>query len=403
MAQQLQSIKSLSSAKDKKLYIETLQKIYEELNNMSKIRSFALDNQRQHKIRITRLVINGKVNPKVTTWLNKNAKYDIVGIDDVPKDVIKRLKYGSNYLTKSDRKILRMLRKINKNRSEKDLIKDLSGNEKILNIKDYNKWIKNKNKYDIQDLDTIPTSVAGKAASVIQKQNKTLSKKKKYSRLSSTTRGVFVRSINSLTGDIKSRNIRINRLIKGTSAANMTIAHEIGHSYDLMKNNFKKPSNEVIEDMKKLAGKINKPAIPFDEWDKIKEDEAKFKLVNKSVKAYMKYRTSSKELFADSFAYLVYNPSYVKKNAKSFYNYVIKRQPKLKTIIGKSSRKVITNIVKRTKGDKKYLSKERIKNNILKYREVLNNLKNRKKIGKVTLTKIKKIENKIKELNIKLK
>lgn len=397
MVKKIQKITELKTKKEKELYKKVLGDIIEVLNDFNKIRSLSLDRTKQHKEVITKLIINGKVNPKVKEWLNKNSKYDIAEIDDVPADVIRRLKYGRNYLSKKERKLINELKKKNFKRPTKSLIKDLLNDNKVVNLKDYKLWLKNPKKYDLLGVDTIPLSVVGKTATQIQKNYGTISKKKKYSRLSSSTKGVFI-SPRNFEEEKKRRYVRINRIIKGTQQGQYTTAHEIGHSYDLLKNKFKKPSQRVIEDMIKIADKFNITGSMFTlkQYNNLSSNEIK-QLPN-SINKYFKYRLSPKELFADSFAYLLYNPKYVKRNSNNFYNYVIKLEPKLKKLIGTERYKQVERIVKNTKKDKKFMAKEKVRVQKKKLNEELKKLKSRKRIGKKTKEKILSIQKKIKSL-----
>lgn len=397
MAKKLQTIKQLKTAQERAIYKKALKDILENLNNFMKFRSFATDRTRQHKKVINKIVINGKLNPQVREWLLDNKKYDIAQIDDVPADIIKNLKYGKRYLAKKERQILNKLKKENFKRPTKQLIKDLLSDEKVVNLSDYKKWVKNPKKYDLLGVDTIPLSVAGKTASEIQKLYGTTPKKKKYSRLASSTRGVFVSPRNF--EEIKGRRyIRINRIIKGTAQGQMTTAHEIGHSYDLLKNKFKKPSKSVIDDMIKIADKFNTANELFTLKQYSNLDSMKKAQLPKPLRSYYSYRLSPKELFADSFAYLVYNPSYVKKNARNFYNYVLKLDSRIGKLIGKERYKQVERIVKNTKGDKAFKEKERKRLLIKKYQEEVKKLKSRKRIGSKTKLKIKSLQDKIKRL-----
>lgn len=396
----LQRATELKTKKEKDLYYKTIKEIYDnvEESQFNPKRNLNLDRSRQHKIKISKIIVKGKVNPQVKAWLNNSTRGDIVSIDDVPKDIIKKLRYGDNLLTKKERKLLSMIRKINNKRSEKELIKDLMGNEKILPLKDWKKWEKNKKKYDIQGVDTIPDAAGSKAASTISRLRKTTSddRPRKYTRRAASNKGVFMHRKDTITGLMKSRTIKINRLIKGSKSSHATISHEIGHSYDLLKNKFKKPSEEVIKDMKKLAEKINPPIMSFSRYENLSLAEESN--LPKGIKKYMEYRLSHKELFADAFSYLAYDVAYAKKNARNFYNYVIKRDPKLKSILGKEKAKVVTKIVKTIKKDKVYLEKEKKKLKIKSIQDEIKKLKSRKRIGPKTKDKIKTLETKIKKL-----
>jgi len=397
MTLQLQKITDLKTPQEKLIYRKLLNAIYSEITNVHSKRNFSIDRTRQHKIRISKLVINGKPNVKVLRWLKNSTKGDIVSIDDIPKDIIKQLKYGK-ILTKSQRKTLTMLRKINNKRTEKDLIKDFLINKNVLSVEDASKWIKNPVKYDLDGVDTIPKSVAGFVAGKINKLYGSTTKKHKYSRLPSSKKGLFTLPTSATASNTK-RLIRINKLIKGKTTGQLTLAHEIGHSYDLLVKKMKKPSLNVLKDMEALAQKLNPPLISFTKWHiLLKENKGHLNKLNKSVVNYMKYRLKPVELFADSFAYLVYDPVKVKKNYKSFYAYVVGLDKRLGKIISKQRTNYVIKLVKTIKKDKPFLKNESTKQKIMQIRKEILKIKHYKRIGVKRKAKIRSLELKIRNL-----
>jgi len=382
--------------REKKLYVETLKKIYNKVVMPPVGRNLNLDSQKQHHIRISKIIVNGRVNPKVKQWLNNSTTSDIVSIDDIPKDLIKQLRYGTG-LSKADRRTLAMLRRINNKRAEKTLIKDLSGNEKVLKLSEKKKWLRNKKKYDIRNVDTIPLSVAGYTASQVSKKYNTLTKKKKYTRtLSTQTPGVFISSKSKAL--INKRNIRINRLIKGTNQGQTTLAHEIGHSFDKLKRNFKKPPQKVINEMKKVAQKLNKPIVPFNIWEKTKKDHKQFSQIPQHVKKYMAYRLQHQELFADAFAFAMYDINYVKRQCPNFYKYLTNKNKGLSNILTKSKKDHVLKIVKVLKKDKKFLERDRKNRKIIKLQQQIKKIKGFKQVGVKRKQKIKSLQGQIRRL-----
>jgi hypothetical protein len=184
--------------------------------------------------------------------------------------------------------------------------------------------------------------------------------------------------------------------MKGSPESHRVIAHEVGHSYDWYKYKMKKPSQEVIKDMKKLAGLVNPPPIKFSVWDKMTPKDKKS--IPVGLKKFMTYRSNPKELFADSFSLLMYDVQMAKKKGLNFYNYIIRHDTRLKKLFTQSKLKLVTNIVKGIKKDKKYLVTERNKAKSLILKKQLTKLQNRKRIGKKTKLQITTIQNKIKEL-----
>jgi len=395
---QLQSRNELKTENDKLLYDKVLNKINEsiELNftSLDSKRNLNSDRQKQHKIRVRRLVVNGKMNPKLKIWMENPTKFDVVSIDDIPTDLIKKAKYGK-ILNKSERRTLNLLRKISNKRTEKELLKDLSKNDNILKIKDLKKWKRNKKKYDIEGVDTIPYSVAGEIANELQKQYKSTTKKKKYVRTSINLGGYFRHPKNPLQQK-QNRLIRISRILKGTSRGAKVLAHEVGHSIDLAVKGMKKPSKKVLDDMEKLAVKLNPPPISFEVYKEYRKNKGKR---NK----HMEYRLSHVELFADSFAYIIYNPSRAKKITPYAYNYVVKSVPKMEEIIRKTKNKHILNLVKTIKGDKIFLKRENQKKLINRKLQEIKKIKSYKKIGKKRKDRITKLQYDIKEIKKKYK
>lgn len=397
---QLQSRNELKTNKDMLLYDKVLKKLNESIEsnfiNLNSKHNLNSDRQRQHKVRIRRLIVNGKINPKLKVWMENPTKYDVISIDDVPQDLIKKVKYGK-ILTKTERKRLNLLRKISNKRSEKELIKDLSRNDNILKIENYKKWNRNKKKYDIDGVDTIPYSVAGDIANELQKKFNSTNKKKKYVRTSINLRGYF-RYPKTENQKRKNRFIRISRILKGTTQGSKTFAHEVGHSIDLIIKGMKKPSKKIIDDMEKLAVKLNPPPISFEIYkEHIRNGGKKNK--------FMEYRLNHKELFADSFAYIIYNTSNAKKIAPYAYNYIVKSVPDMQKIIRKTKKKHILKIVKTIKGDKQFLEKENKKKLINKKLQEINKIKGYKKIGNKRKNRISKLQSEIKEIkkNYKIK
>lgn len=397
MVQTLQQISDLKTSKDKLLYRKTMKKVYDELLQfqIKGTRRIDLDRQKQHKIRITKIIINGKVNPRLITWLSNPTKMDVVGIDDVDKNAIKSLRYGKNILSKSDRKIKSKALKINANRSEKSLMKDLRQNEKLLPLSKFKTWLNNKNKYDLVGVDTIPKSVVGRISSKLTKKNNLTTDKrtKKYVRMSVTTGGYFSSTKNQVEGKRVSRLLRINRLLKGSAQAHIVLGHETGHAYDLVKRKYKKIVDpKLISNMKKLAEIINPPIVSFKMYETLNKS-----MIAKHIVKYMNYRLSSKELFADAFSFMLYDPKNAKKISPIFYTYLRKRFPSLMKTIGKERNKQITKLVKVLKKDKTFLKKERITKQIKTLNVELAKLKSRKRIGAKTKLKIAKVNKSIKE------
>lgn len=394
MVLKLQKIDDLKTEKEKRLYRKVFNLILKEkLKNTSYLlsKSFISDRSKRAKKRINILVKNGKVNPEIIKWLDKSSRTDLVGFDDLSQKDIKNIKY-QNYLTKSERKKISEIRKINNKRTEAALIKDLMGNENIIPIEQWKKWKKNPKKYDIEGIDTVPISFAGATASEIERRLQTTTKKKKYTRgMGNELYGKFIHYKNP---EVNRRYIHINRLIKGTKESNKTIAHEIGHSYDLLVNKFKKPNLKIIKEMKKMS-EIIRPigaGITFDNWKK--------KYFNKKMEKYMKYRNKHTELFADSFVMLMHKPNFVKKNYPNFYNYVTKDERILQPL--KEKRYELAKlIVKRLKGDKKFLQLNSLKNKIFEEIVILKKLKSFKKIGKIRKMNIIKQEIKINKMKLK--
>lgn len=411
----LQKISDLKTNRAKLLFKSVYNDIIKAVTdwNSPLAQNLYYDRQRQSKNRITTLVIEKPnqepyINPEVIAWLRNHRKSDIVGIDDVPKDTIKRLRNPDTY-SKKERRLLAQLRKENNQRPEHKLIKDLLGNEEVLKLSEENanKWRRNKTKYDIEHVDTIPPQVAGYTASLLAKEYPLTTKKNRYSRMTSSTRGVYRRTFSKMENTlgafspdkenaaIKNRLIRINRILKGSGQGQITLAHEIGHAYDYFKYSFAKPPSDVITDMKVLAQKLNPPTISFEMYGKMKSAGEK---IPRYIARYMEYRLNHKELLADSFAFLVYNPEYVKTKHKAFYNYLVKANPKLKTILDKGRVKVVTNIVKGIKKDYGYLNRERRAKERTQINNEIDKLKSRTRIGIKTKQKIANLHKKLKNV-----
>lgn len=287
-------------------------------------RSIIMDEKKQHKKQIP-IMKNGKVNPELHIWFNNPTKADIVGVDDVPKDEIIEKRYGRK-LTKSERKILSEVRKENNKRNKNELIKDLSGNEEIIPLKDWHKWSKNKNKYDIQGVDTIPESMTANVSNKIRQKFIPQIQRQRYSGMSSNTFGYF--AFGETPKLKKERNyIRINKILKGSPKADITQTHEIGHAYDYNfegNKKFSNPKKSTLQEMKNVA---------FD-----------FKPIPENAGAKFKnYRNSKEEVFADAFTSLVHNPKHVKKNYPGYFKTMKNKNPDLLNTIKKER----TNFLKK--------------------------------------------------------
>lgn len=261
------------------------------------------DNNRQHK----KQVDMGKKETSeddVKEWLEDPTKSDIVGVDNIDKDRINKVKYGT-LRTKQEKKLLNKIKKINAKRPEKELVKDLSSDEPLVELNEWKKWKKNKKKYDIKGIDTIPDSVVGEVSNEVRKKYIPAIKRQKYNRgMSITTMGTFSYGV---TPKGRERNyIRVNRLIKGNNPQqSKTLTHEIGHAFDYnvlgKKETFaSKKVNDVVRTQMKNVALKEKP-IP-----------------KTATIWYAGYRKRREELFADAFVGFLRNPKQTKKENPNY-------------------------------------------------------------------------------------
>ena len=284
-------------------------------------RSRTVDGNKQHKKQIRLRNKDGRINPEVEEWSKDPTKSDIIGIDNVSSERITEARYGQN-LTKQERKLLKKIRKKNANRNKKDLVKDLSSNEELVSLHNWKKWDRNKKKYDIKNVDTVPHQVIGYTSNVIRKKHIQNVSRAKYNQgMSINVGGYYAPGFTKKLQ--KPRNyIRINRLLKGSPKSQEVLAHEMGHAFEY--NLFGKT---ITKNPTRLDGYSYKSVEIPKKNDVVYSQMKKMAIMTKPIPKgasshFVRYRMKKEELFADAFLGLVTDPKRAKKIAPAFSRHV---------------------------------------------------------------------------------
>jgi hypothetical protein len=296
-------------------------------------RSAITDSNKQHRIQIPLYTKDKEINPEVTGWLDDQAKSDIIGIDDIPKDRILQARYG-NLKTRAERKVLHKIRQINATRPEAELRKDLSSNEPLQPLVNWQEWNKDKKKYDIDTVDTIPEHLGGYSANKIRQAVLPNVKRHKYNRgMALNTFGYY--SPGFTPKKHTPRNyIRVNKLIKGSPSSFPTLAHETGHAVDF---------NIFGNLMKGGSLQLNKGDSVYEQ---MKASALEYKPISPNTpQSYQRYRHKSVELFADAFTAFTMDPRRTEQKYPAFYRYMAKRDRNIPIIAKKAKRDFISMFV----------------------------------------------------------